>query len=159
MTIAQAWTNQKLIKAKPGTLIWCDPLPDGGRAVVKMYRRRPMLDPLRRLVVPYRVEREFTVLAHLWRHNVPCPEPLWWYQGRNRAHGRHEVLATRKIPGSIPLVQMLRTSGYADPDLAPVFALARRMHEIGISHGAWYPTNVLVSAPHPGPCPPPARAQ
>ncbi len=30
-------------------------------------------------------------------------------------------------------------------DLAPLFRLARQMHECGVSHGAFYPANILVS--------------
>ncbi len=138
--------DHRLIKAEPKTLIWSEPLASGGRAVVKMYRRKSFYDPARRWLVPYRVEREFELLTHLHRHAVPCAEPLWWSHGRNRANGRHELLATREIEGAVPLAELL--SGTATrPDLAALFRLARRMHECGISHGAFYPTNVLALMP------------
>lgn len=139
-----AWPDQELIKAEPGTLIWAERLPDGGRAVVKLYRDRGLLDPLRRLVVPYRVEREYRLLEKLFEAGVPCPQPLRWSHGNNACHGRHELLATREIPRTTPLKSCLRgvqpTSG-----LAPLFGLARRMHACGVAHGAFYPANILVS--------------
>lgn len=145
---AEARPDQILIKAEPGTLIWTEPLPVGGRAVVKMYRRRPLLDPVRRWFTPFRVEREHDLLAHLYRNGVPCPEPLWWSHGTSHGHGRHELLATREIPGTAPLAEQLRaTAATTAWDLTPLFQIARRMHEAGVSHGAYYPTNFLVSMP------------
>ncbi len=144
MTAARSLIDERLIKAEQCTLIWSEPLPDGGREVIKMYRRRPLADPLRRWFVPYRVEREFGLLAHLTDHDVPCPAPLRWSHGRSHSHGRYELLATREIAGSITLVHWLRQQD-SQPDLAPLFRLARRMHECGISHGAFYPANILVT--------------
>lgn len=140
----QCVSEERLIKAEPETLIWSEPLGDGGRAVVKMYRRRAFYDPLRRRLVPYRAQREYELLAHLRQCAVSCPEPLWWSRGRNAAHGLHELLATREIPDTMSLADALRTML---PDLEPLFRLARRMHECGVSHGAFYPANVLVSMP------------
>lgn len=140
-----AWPDQKLIKAEPETLIWVEPLPDSGREVVKLYRNRASLDPLRRLFVPYRVEREYRLLERLFDGGVPCPEPLRWSHGNNARHGRHELLATREIPRAIPLKSRLR-SARPIPDLAALFSLARRMHDCGVSHGAFYPANILVSS-------------
>jgi len=146
MTVGSSRTGETLIKAESCTLIWSEPLHGGGREVVKMYRRRPLADPVRRWFVPYRVEREFHLLEHLFENGVACPEPLWWSHGRNRQHGRHELLATREIAGAVPLVDWLRARGRAAvPDLAPLFGLARRMHACGISHGAFYPTNILAA--------------
>ena len=146
MTAATSWTDETLIKAEPCTLIWSELLRSGDRAVVKMYRRRPYADPVRRWFVPYRVEREFQLLEHLFGNGVACPEPLWWSHGRNRQHGRHELLATREIAGAVPLVQWMCAHARASvPDLAPLFRLARRMHDCGVSHGAFYPTNFLVA--------------
>lgn len=146
MNAVDTWTDERLIKAEQCTLIWSEPLRGGGREVVKMYRRRPLADPVRRWFVPYRVEREFHLLGHMFESGVPCPEPLWWSHGRNAQHGRHEQLATREIADTIPLVQWLRALGPAvRPDLAPLFRIARRMHECGVAHGAFYPTNILVA--------------
>lgn len=146
MIAAELGPDQKLIKAEPKTLIWSEPLAVGGRAVVKMYRHRPFFEPARRWVLPYRVEREFELLAHLHQNGVPCAEPLWWSHGRNAEHGRHELLATRELAGTVPLVESLRDADRAAmPDLTGLFRLARRMHECGVSHGAFYPTNILVT--------------
>lgn len=145
MTASRSLLDERLIKAEQCTLIWSAPLPGGGREVVKMYRRRPLADPLRRWFVPYRVQREFDLLAHLASHGVACPEPLWWSHGRSRTHGRYELLATREIADAMPLADLLRQRD-AEPDLAPLFAMARRMHECGISHGAFYPANILVTS-------------
>ena len=148
MITAELGSGQRLIKGEPKTLIWSEPLPGGGRAVVKMYLRRPFFDPVRRWILPYRAEREFRLLAYLHQNDLPCAEPLWWSHGRDPVHGRHELLATREIAGAVPLVDMLRAAGRAPlPDLTPLFRIARRLHECGVSHGAFYPTNILVTAP------------
>ena len=147
MTHWQGHADQTLLKAEDKTLIWTEPLPDGGRAVVKMYRRRGFLDPLRRWFVPYRVEREFRLLARLHEAGVPCAEPLRWSHGSNRRHGRHELLVTREIPSTVALRDLLRDDPASAPDLAPLFAIARRMHDAGVAHGAFYAPNVLVTVP------------
>jgi len=143
----QAHADQTLLKAEDKTLIWTEPLPDGGRAVVKMYRRRGFLDPVRRWFVPYRVEREYRLLARLFEAGVPCAEPLRWAHGTNRRHGRHELLVTREIPSTAPLRDLLRGNAASAPDLAPLFAIARRMHDAGVAHGAFYAPNILVTVP------------
>jgi len=141
-----AGPGHRLIKEEPGTLIWSEPAAGGGRAVVKLYRRRPLHDPLRRLFVPYRVEREYRILERLHARGVACPEPLAWSHGRDRVHGRHELLATREIADAVPLDELLGADAASPQDLAPLFALGRRMHECGVAHGAFYPRNVLVGA-------------
>jgi tRNA A-37 threonylcarbamoyl transferase component Bud32 len=143
--------GQTLIKAEDRTLIWAEALPDGGRGFYKMYRRRGILDPLRHWFVPYRAEREYRLLERLHTSGVPCAEPLSWSHAWNRRHGYHEVLATREIPSVVPLKDLIRSNPQAAPDLAPLFAVARRMHECGVAHGAFYAANVLVTVPatHP----------
>lgn len=143
MTAAGAAPDHRLIKSEAGTIVWSEPLAGGGHAVVKLYRRRPLLDPLQRWFVAYRVEREYRILEFLHRRGVACPEPLSWSHGRNRVHGRHELLATREIEAAVPLADLLGRA--AAPDLGPLFAMARRMHECGIAHGAFYPRNILVT--------------
>lgn len=143
----QGHADQTLLKAEEKTLIWTEPRPDGGRAVVKMYRRRGFLDPVRHWFVPYRVEREYRLLARLHECGVPTAEPLSWSHGTNRRHGHHEILVTREIPSTAPLRDVLRGSPASAPDLAPLFAIARRMHDAGVAHGAFYAPNILVSIP------------
>lgn len=146
MTVAPAPAGRRLIKEETGTLIWSEPLPAGGWAVVKLYRHRPLHDPLRRLFLPYRAEREYRLLERLHRQGVACPEPLSWSHGRDRVHGRYESLITRELEGAVPLTDLLHADAGSLPDLAPLFALGRRMHECGVMHGAFYPRNVLVTA-------------
>jgi tRNA A-37 threonylcarbamoyl transferase component Bud32 len=140
----RAAADHRLIKAESGTLVWSEPLAAGGRAVVKLYRHRPVHDPLRRVFTPYRAEREFRILELLHRRGVACPEPLGWSHGRDRENGRHECLTTREIEQAVPLFDLL-PEGAAAPGLAPLFGLARAMHECGVAHGAFYPRNVLVT--------------
>lgn len=137
--------EHRLIKAETRTLIWSEPAGDGGRVVIKLYRNRPPHDPLRRLFVPYRVEREYGILELLQRAGVACPSPLRWAHGRDRIHGRRELLATREIEDAVELTELLRPGAGPPPDLTPLFALCRRMHECGVAHGALYPRNVLVT--------------
>ncbi|MBX3702645.1 MAG: hypothetical protein KF822_02595 [Steroidobacteraceae bacterium] len=142
--------RQRLYKAETGTLVWSEPLPSGGNAVVKLYRRRPLLDPIRRRFIPYRVEREYGLLRRLYEHGVACPEALAWSHGRSRVHGRFERLDTREVEGAVPLTDL--PGGPASLELAPLFAQVRRMHAAGVAHGALYARNVLVArTPGPGP--------
>jgi tRNA A-37 threonylcarbamoyl transferase component Bud32 len=147
MGAGPAPADETVLKAEDRTLIWTEPLAGDGRAVVKMYRRRGLLDPVRHWFVPYRVEREHRLLARLVECGVPCAEPLSWSRGTDRRHGHHEILVTREIPSTVPLKDLLRTDPAAAPDLASLFALARRMHDCGVAHGAFYAANILVSVP------------
>jgi hypothetical protein len=141
--------GQVLIKAESGTVVWAEPLSGGGRAIMKMYRRRPFYDPLRRWFLPYRAEREFRVLSHLVRHGIACSEPLSWSHGRSRRHGRYELLVTREVAGATALDKLLQRPG-AVTDLSPLLRLVRRMHDCGVSHGGMAPRNILVSFPAAG---------
>jgi hypothetical protein len=143
----RASAGQTLVKAEPRTLIWAEPLPDGGRAIFKMYRWRGWLEPFRHWFVPYRAQREFWLLERLRARGIPCAAPLRWTHDANRRHGYHEVLVTREIPSVRPLKDLLRAGRSVAPDLAPLFGLVRRMHEAGIAHGALYAANVLVAVP------------
>lgn len=147
MTVAYQWLDDRLIKAELKTLIWSEPLPGGGRAVAKMYRHRGLTVPVRRWLIPYRVQREFHLLTRLQANGVPCSEPLWWSHGCDAVNGQFELLATREIEAARPLAEFLRRcKPEAMPDLTPLFRLARQMHDCGIAHGAFYPANVLVQA-------------
>jgi hypothetical protein len=151
MVAMPTYADEVLIKAEPRTLIWTEPMRGGGRQVVKMYRRRHPLDPVRHWFTPFRAEREFGLLAHLQSCHVPCPEPLSWSHAHNRRHGHHEILVTREIPSTVALHELLRSRAPGATDLAPLFAIARRMHECGVAHGAFYAPNILVSLPAAGP--------
>jgi len=144
-----AGPGQNLIKAEYGTLVWSEPLEDGGRAIIKLYRRRPFYDPLRRWFLPYRAEREFKALTHLVRHGIPCSEPLSWSHGRRDPHGLYELLVTREVAGATSLDKLLKRPG-AVTDLASLLRLVRHMHDSGLSHGGLAPRNILVSFPAAG---------
>ncbi len=151
MRHAHPWPEHLLIKAEPGTLIWSRPLPDGGNAIVKLYRRRAFFEPLRRTFLPWRAEREYLLLSRLREHGVACPEPLAWSHGSSREHGRFECLESREIAGAAPLKQLLALQ--QPPDLRALFALVRRMHAVGVAHGALFTRNILVTStagPEPG---------
>jgi len=141
--------GEHLIKAEFHTLVWSEAWPGGGRAIMKMYRRRPFYDPVRRWFLPYRAEREFRVLAHLVRHGVPCSEPLSWSHGRRDPHGLYELLVTREVEGATALDKLLQRPG-AVSDFTQLLKLLRRMHDCGVSHGGFVPRNILVSFPSPG---------
>jgi len=140
----RAVPGQTLIKDELHTLIWSEPLPDGGRQVIKMYRRQPFYEPVRRWFLPYRAEREHRVLSRLLGHGIACSEPLWWRRVRDARYGRCDLLATREIEEASSLEQLLGRE-WAAPDLALLFRLLRRMHDSGVSHGALMPRNILVS--------------
>lgn len=141
--------GQTLMKEETHTLIWSEPLPAGGRQVVKMYRRQPFYEPARRWLLPYRAEREYRVLSRLILHGIACSEPLWWRRVHDARYGCCDLLATREIEGALPLELLLRREKMA-PDMAPLFRLVRRMHDSGVLHGALMPRNVLLSRPVDG---------
>jgi len=145
----EALPGQTLIKEETHTLIWSEPLPAGGRQVIKMYRRQPFYEPASRWLLPYRAEREHGALSRLLRHGIACSEPLWWRRVRDARYGRCDLLATREIEKASPLELLLRREKAA-PDLTPLFRLLRRMHDSGVLHGALMPRNVLVSRPVDG---------
>ena len=141
--------GQTLIKDEFHTLIWSEPLPGGGRQVIKMYRRAPSIDFLRRRFLPHRSARERRMLSLLLRHGIACPDPLWSRQERDPRYGRCDLLATREIEGAMPLDALLAQTPTA-PDLAPLFRMLRGMHDCGVSHGALMPRNILVAVPGMG---------
>ena len=144
MSVARFRANETLIKAEPRTLIWSQPLAGGERVVVKMYRRRSVLDPLQRLVVPYRAEREYRLLAWMRRCGIPCPEPIRWSQGNDRRHGRHDILVTHEIPFSTPLSDLLKRARPRIPDLrSPVSNCTSHARR-------WRRSRRLLSDEHPG---------
>lgn len=143
--------SERITKIERHTLIWIDPLPEGGRAVFKMYRQRSLPVFWRERVTRFRVEREYEVLNHLSQRDVPCPEPLCWTHGRSAEHGRYEVLATREIRGATSLRELARSGEHRRMtlDLGLLFRTVRRMHDSGVYHAVLKTDNVLV-APGPG---------
>lgn len=139
--------SDRILKREPGTLVWRETGPDGHPRVVKLYRRRGPMTVLRSRLTRFRAEREYRRLSHLQRWGVRCTQPLGWSTGRSEAHGRHEALVMRAVPGAVPLSERLPED--AATELVPLFQLVRRMHESGFCHQTLYARNVLVSPEEP----------
>ena len=87
-----------------------------------MYRRRNFLDPVRHWfrALPRRARVPAPQAPARMRHS--CTEPISWTHGRDRRHGRHEILVTREIPSVVPLKDYLRGNPAQAPDLTALFA-------------------------------------
>lgn len=140
-----------IITSEPGTLIWRGAMPDGTRAVFKMYRRRSLTTVWRSRILRFRVEREYDALKFLQRHGIRCSEPLLWTFGRSPEHGRYEILATREIATAVPLSELLESAADLDAaDLLSLYQMIRTIHGKGLQHGALIPRNVLVTRAREG---------
>jgi hypothetical protein len=140
-----------VVTAEPGTLIWRGAMPDGTRAVFKMYRRRSLTTVWRSRFSRFRVEREYDALTFLQRLGIRCSEPLLWTFGRSPAHGRYEILATREIAAAVPLSELLENATDLDAmDLSSLYQTIRTIHGKGLQHGALIPRNILVTRAHGG---------
>ena len=136
------------LKREKGTWIWVEDGPNGIRRVVKLYRLRSRFAEHREEVLGFRAEREYRHLKHLRAAGVPCTEPLAWTHGYNRAHGWHEALITREVPGAHRLDRYLEEQG-TELDLAPLLRTIRRMHDSGFCHQTLYARNILVASGSP----------
>jgi len=134
--------DARVLKREPGTVIWTEEDPAGGRKVVKMYRRRGRMTEFREEVLGFRAEREHGRLRHLLASGVPCTEPLKWTHGFHPTHGWYEALVTREIVGAVSLDARLRDG--PSVDLAALLGVVRRMHECGFLCMTLYARNVLV---------------
>jgi tRNA A-37 threonylcarbamoyl transferase component Bud32 len=135
-----------LIKEERKTVVWRQTLPDGTRAVMKLYRHRKPSWLERRGLYTGRAEREFRALCQLEDHRVACSAPLFWACGESPETGRYELLATREVPDATDLHDWLKKhAGTTGPDLRPLFALAAAMHRTGLQHGALLGRNVLMA--------------
>ena len=134
------------IKDEEGTWIWAGELEPGERAVFKAYGHRSIFSRLRSPLYYLRVEREYAALTRLEAAGVPCTPPLLWGRGRSPEHGRFELLVVREIPGARSLRDHVRGGGGAPggADLDVLFSQVRRMHRLGVYHGALSWKNVLV---------------
>jgi hypothetical protein len=134
-----------ILKQEPGTLIWRERLSDGTEAVLKLYRRG-FLAWCRCRLSAFRTWNEFRALRQLESLGERCTPPLFWGHGRFGSHGWGELLATRWLPDSRPLEDVL----VADPeagrklDLAPLWSTVGRLHDAGLRHGTLLARNVLI---------------
>lgn len=127
----------QVLKDEPRTLIWIEQLADGTSAVFKLYRHR-------RRALGRRARREYEGLQVIEMAGLPTTPPLFWAVGQHPAYGRFELLATRLIPGTRPLREILRDGPAACPDLDPLFQAVARLHAAGLYHGALIPRNILA---------------
>ena len=135
-----------LIKEERKTVVWRQTLPDGTRAVLKLYRHRKVRLAESMGLYTGRAEREFKALTHLAARGVPCSEPLFWATGTLPESGKYELLATREVPGAEDLKAWMLAHARTRPlDLAPLFALAAAAHRTGLQHGALLERNVLLA--------------
>lgn len=133
------------IKDEPGTLIWREKLSDGTEAAIKLYRRGFIVWCRGRLTV-FRAQHEFGGLRQLESLEVAGSPPLFWAHGHFGRHGWGDLLATRWLPDSRSLADLLT----ADPetagrlDLAPLWATVGRLHDAGLRHGTLFVRNILI---------------
>jgi hypothetical protein len=131
------------LKKERGTWIWREVGPDGRFRVVKLYRHRGLHNVLRSRATRFRAQREWSRLRHLVRWGVPCTAPLGWTHGYSCQHGYFEALVTLEVPDALSLDVYLKTEGAAAA-LAPLYRLARRMHDSGLCSQALYARNIVV---------------
>ena len=140
--------DSNTIKAEPKTLIWSEQLEDGSTAILKMYYRIGLFNFIRKKILTFRAEREFTILRHVDRKGIPCSKPLFWNNGYCREYGFYEILATRKVANIIALNKFLESKTVNDKniDLGPLFQAVGNMHKYGVYHGALSTKNILIDA-------------
>lgn len=145
-------SDSNTIKAEAKTLIWSEQLEDGSTAILKMYYRMGLVNFIRKKILTFRAEREFTVLRHLDRKGIPCSKPIFWNYGYCRKYGFYEILATRKVTNTIALNNFLgsKTATNKNIDLEPLFEAVGNMHKYGVYHGALSTKNILVDATDDG---------
>lgn len=134
-----------VLKKDAGTIIWRETLADGTEAVIKLYRRG-LAGTWRGRLGSFRVANEFEALRALESLGERCVRPLFWGYGKSGGRDRGELLATEWMADCRPLDALLA----ADPearrtlDLAPLWAMAGRLHDAGIYHGSFLARNILV---------------
>ena len=132
---------QQWLKKERRTWVWVGQFGDEP-AVYKLYRKREPWHTLRCALTCYRVEREYRIHQHLTSLNVRCPKSLGWTRGYCSVHGYFELLVTRQVSNAVALDTFIK-NGH-QPDVAPLFALARSMHEAGVCSQVLISRNVLV---------------
>ena len=139
----------RLIKDSYETLVWGDELPDGTRGVFKLYRHRNLFRWWSGKCARCRAEREYDRLLILQQAGVNCAEPLFFGRGRDRLHGRYEIICTREIPhaGQLKAYLMDQKRRNGNPDLSRLMKTLRSLHAAGVYHGSLTPNNIVVSQP------------
>jgi len=134
-----------LVAADSDTLVWRQDLESGEPAVFKMYRHRGRVSWWRENHSRFRVQREFSALTYLEQRGIPTSAPLFWSFGRCAGYGRYEMLATREIPGTVPLNDVVARDRPEPSRLGELYRIVRMMHDHGFHHGSLMPRNVLVT--------------
>jgi hypothetical protein len=132
-----------IIKNERRTVIWVPASSGSDRQILKLYRRRGIVNFLRCRITRFRVQREYDHLRHLVHWGIPCPAPQAWNQGFAPTHGFYELLATSLVEDCVNLETWLRQGKSCD--LQPLFASVRRMHDSGCCHHALFSRNILIS--------------
>ena len=133
----------EIIKNERRTVVWVSASSGSDRQILKLYRRRGIVNSLRCRITRFRVQREYDHLGHLVHWGVPCPVPLAWNQGFTPTHGFYELLATSLVEDCVNLDTWLRQG--MSCDLQPLFESVRRMHDSGCCHHALLSRNILIS--------------
>ncbi len=137
----------RILKVERKTVIWrCLRPEDGAPVVYKMYRNRGCVSWQREKLFQFRAEREFLALDFLRREGIPCSEPLFWSFGWHPAHGRHEILCMREIPGAESLREVVDRGRQHEIDFTELYALLRKMHRAGFYHGRMEPRDIMIGA-------------
>ncbi len=134
------------IKEEPLCLIWRACLKDGTPVVAKLYRHRGLFNFLRGKLFQFRAGREFEALKILESNLVPCSRPLGWEKGYSRNYGFYELLITEERVDTESIREVLDSHWEVLSDsgnLKELFAVIRKMHELGVYHGHLGPKNVL----------------
>lgn len=122
---------------------------DGGRGVLKTYRRGGMVGRVMResYVLVNRARRELTLLDSLYGAGLPVPQPLGALWQRRGPIFRG-ALATRELPAR-DLIAVLSEQGSLDAGLLRQAGRAvRALHDEGVFHADLNARNVLVSDSH-----------
>ena len=142
LTLELPW---QYMKKEPKTLVWSENLQDEARIVYKLYPHRGPVEWMRKRLGRLRVQREFEALDVLWKGDVLCSEPVLWGYGRSLRLGRFEILGTRGVAEALSLEELSRAGQwFTGRDLRPLFASVRRMHSLGVYHGALTLRNIMV---------------
>jgi 3-deoxy-D-manno-octulosonic acid kinase len=132
--------------------VWAVPLRDGGRAVLRWYRRGGLLRWVTRdryLGRSGRPLRELAVTEEARRRGVPAPEVLAVRVDRAGCGTYRAALLTREIPDVVTLAAFL--GGAPAPSLRAavldgVGRTLRQLHDRGIAHRDLNAANLLVRA-------------
>ena len=124
-------------------------LPDGGRAFVKLYPRRPAHGVLRRLRGG-RAEREGRGCLAFARAGLPVVSPILWGERRVRHLLEAGLVATRRVQR--PTLADAFLESFDAGLLAGGVVLLARVHAAGLVHGDARLRNLLATEPEPTCC-------